>query len=288
MIGGKLVATGTPANDMIYEALLEMHFHSAIIDHFANLYGAKFLKLLKPSPMKEAWVGFDQGWVNTSVSANQLFTDLQNAIRLNKSAVSTLFLGYFMQFKIVRSLRRSLYTPAGFPTPYFRAELDLKKNQTTGLSQHETLIRLSSIPGASVCYACGMLFDLADLYSPPDLMKLRCVCFPAPVNFNDDSRHFVAFRHQTDTQPKWCSEPVNGVSMAFSDWASPTSEYGPKMQLPEEVLDLIKSVAEHTSVRRDSPSLFTEAIEGRTEANLITRLIPESFTLIELEKKTDE
>jgi len=270
------MASKAPSYDIIYEALLEMHFHSAIISHFSNLYGANFLKLLKPSPQQEAWVGFDQGWVNTSVTTSQLFNDLQTAIQSGSTSVNKLYIGYFMQFKVVRKFkRRSRFTPNSFTSPYFRAELDLAANKTTGISQHETLMRLSNIPGAAVCYACGMLFDLADLYIPPDLGKLRCVTVPPPINLGDDDRHFIAFRNETDANPKWCSEPVDGQSLSFDEWASPNSRYGPQALPPQAILDLIKAAAHTVSENQKT---------RQRDADPITSSLPESFTLIELEK----
>lgn len=47
----------------VVEALLEMHYHPAIVQMFAQTFGARFLRLFKPSTRTEAWVGFDQGWV---------------------------------------------------------------------------------------------------------------------------------------------------------------------------------------------------------------------------------
>lgn len=45
----------------INESLLEMHYHRAIVECFTQIYGARYLRLFKPSSRLEAWVGFDQG-----------------------------------------------------------------------------------------------------------------------------------------------------------------------------------------------------------------------------------
>src|SRR4028119_1219889 len=160
----------------INEALLEMHFHSAVVAHFSNLYGAEFLRILKPVPQKEVWVGFDQGWVYTTVSNEILLNQLKSAIETNATSVSNLYIGYFLQFKVVqRMMSKSKLKPDIYSTPYFRSELSLERNKNSGMSQHETLIRLSDVTNASVSYACGMLFDLDEIYRPPNLAKLRCV-----------------------------------------------------------------------------------------------------------------
>jgi len=65
--------------DIITEALLEMHYHRGMIDLFQGVFGARMLKLLKPSPQQEAWVGFDQGWAATSLSTADLFASLRQS-----------------------------------------------------------------------------------------------------------------------------------------------------------------------------------------------------------------
>ena len=46
-------------SDEITEALLELHYHRAIVDLFAHFFGAGFMRMLKPSTQQEMWVGFD-------------------------------------------------------------------------------------------------------------------------------------------------------------------------------------------------------------------------------------
>lgn len=258
----------------INEALLEMHFHSAVVSHFSNIYGASFLRLLKPVPQKESWVGFDQGWVYTTVSNAILMKSLRDAIESSATTVSKFYIGYFLQFKVVQKMvSSSKLMPSGFATPYFRSELSLNPNKTTGISQHETLTRLSGINNASVSYACGMLFDLEEIYKQPNLTNLRCVpIVTAPSGWTTNQRHFIAFRNISDTAPMWCSDPVEGVSMSFDEWASPDSRYGPKTLTPEQILELIQAASHALNVRK------LRAVGG----------LPESFTLIEFETGTNK
>ena len=58
---------------MVTEALLEMHYLKSMVNLFSNTFGRKFLKLLKPSPQNESWVGFDQGWVSTDQDVSVFF-----------------------------------------------------------------------------------------------------------------------------------------------------------------------------------------------------------------------
>lgn len=162
-------------SEVLTEALMEMHFHYAIKDMFESVFGARFLRLLKPSQQREAWVGFDQGWVRTSVSSTEFYNDLKDKIRA-EAAEENFYLGYFFQFKIVNKIRRSSsIKPPTYTVPYYRVELSLGANQTTGLSQHETLLRLSNIRSAQVYYACPMIFNLDEIYNEPDLNKLAMV-----------------------------------------------------------------------------------------------------------------
>ena len=97
----------------VTEALLEMHFHRAILECFKDIYGANFLRLLKPSAQNEAWVGFDQGWSHTGLSNAQLLEELKQAVASGKASVPSFYVGYFMQFKTVQHMhKRTKYAPA--------------------------------------------------------------------------------------------------------------------------------------------------------------------------------
>lgn len=212
-MGGRIVL------DTITEALLQNYFFSAQVKHFESVFGGKFLRVLQPSPQKEAWVGFDQGWVRTSVSNEELLDHLRAAVQSRATSVRSFYLGYFLQFKTVqRVTRRSRHFPVGYPIPYLRSELSLEPNKTTRLSQHETLLRLSRINFASVSYACAMLFDLDEVYEKPNLDRLRCVdLLAAPTGWATNEPHFITFRTEDDSAPLWCSQPVEGKSLSFTE-----------------------------------------------------------------------
>ena len=272
-----------------------MHFHHAVINHFASTYGANFLTLLKPSPQNEAWVGFDQGWAYTSLSANDLFTSLQGAIKTSSTSIEHFYLGYFLQFKkVTLQSRKSKYVPNGFPTPHYRSELSLSPNQTTGLSQHETLLRLRDIQNASVSYACAMLFNLSDIYKPASLDDLRCVPLAsAPSGWATNEKHFILFRDKNDQTPLWLSDPVEAVSYSFREWASPQAEHGPKKLGAAQIIELIETAARELMVKEERSGIPTQRDlfqkrEGEREAFVRSAgLMPENFTLIEF-AQTDE
>lgn len=209
-------------SEIITETLLEMHFHQALVENFANLYGAKFLRLLKPSTQQEVWVGFDQGWVNTSLTTEQLFNELRQTIQGQSSSVNNFYLGYFLQFKSVKRVtRQSKLMPANYNTPYFRSELSLTPNENTKLSQHETLLRLTAVNNANVYYACAMLFDLDEIYEQPNLDRLRLVdVTTSPTGWATNQRYFITFQIENDTNPLWCSDPVQGKSYSIREWLS--------------------------------------------------------------------
>lgn len=272
-------------SEIITEALLEMHFHRALVERFRQQYGAAFLRLLKPSPKQEAWVGFDQGWVRTSVTTGQLFADLQAAIQSQATNVSNFYFGFFLQFKIVeRMVRNSKLKPGHYITPYFRSELSLNPNSTTGISQHETLLRLNTVVGASVSYACGMLFDIADIWEAPRVDKLRCVDIStSPAGWATNQRHFISFQTETDPSPLWCSEPIEGKSMSFDEWAFGDYHISPKKMTGKEILNLIMATLEE--IRRINKKRI-EAMETdyrREQKDSFTKLLPSSFTIIEFD-----
>ncbi|MFX0198020.1 MAG: hypothetical protein ACFFCW_18020 [Candidatus Hodarchaeota archaeon] len=270
-------------SDIITEALLEMHFHRAIIQHFESIYGANFLRLLKPSSQQEAWVGFDQGWIHTTLSNQELFDELRQAVQSANISVKDFYLGYFLQFKIVeRILRRSRFMPISYTLPYLRAELSLEPNTRTGLSQHETLLRLSQINNAAVCYACPMFFESDDIYANPDLDRLRCVDMSsAPSGWATNQRHFAMFQHEFDPTPLWCSEPSRGKALSFKQWASPDVGIGPRKLSGQETMDLIKTAVNTVkpTIRELQQQLFP------TETDMVTRVLPESFTILKFGSK---
>ena len=267
--------------EIITEALMEMHFFHAQVRHFQRIFGANFIKLLKPSAHNEAWVGFDQGWVRTSLSTQELFDDLKTAIQSKATSVNHFYLGYFLQFKIVRRLiRRSRHFPPHYSAPYLRSELSLEANKTTGLSQHETLLRLSGINHVVVSYACAMLFESDDIYKKPDLDLLRCVDIStSPTGWATNERHFITFRTESDPSPLWCSDPIEGKALGFKEWASLDSKIGPRKLTAEELLNIIEGVNEEIGGRgaKRQRGLFKQS-------EFSARYLPECFTIMEFEE----
>ena len=236
---------------------------------FAQTFGARFLRLFKPSTRAETWVGFDQGWVLApSITNEQLYDRLSQAIKVGDSTVQGFYVGYFLQFKVLREMvRRSRYAPT-YGAPYLRSELSLIPNPSSGLSQHETLLRLSQVQNAFVYYACPRLFDLDQIYDPPDLDTIEIVdVSQAPGGWLPADRHFLAFQKSLVASSQWLSEPVEAKSFACSEWVR-NRNLSPHRRSGAEITTLIEDCASALSVGRD---LDVHQL----------RKIPQSFTILE-------
>jgi hypothetical protein len=204
----------------VTEALLEAHYTRALARLFAETFGTKVLRLLKPSTNKEVFVGFDQAWIKTELAEDQLEKELKAAITKGKDN-DRIYVAFFLQFKLAELLIiRSKYCPTSFAPPYLRSELSLEPSEDTGISQHETLCRLQSALGSKVevSYACGLLSSADDVYDEPDLDKLRIVPVKGAPALTP-GRHFIAFQ-DASSQPFWCSEATEGSAKSLREWAT--------------------------------------------------------------------
>jgi hypothetical protein len=206
-----------------------MYFARPLADLFAATFGVRFLRLVKPSSNREAYLGFDEGWVRHDLTPAQFETSLRTAIATQGKMVDRFYVGYFMQFKRVHRMKnRSDYTPAGWHGEHYRSEIDTSIGQSTSLSQHEVLVRLSRLRGADVSYACGMIFDAHAIYDDPSLDTLRIVPVDAAVakgsaTWKSGERHFIYFP-SLDGAPEWCSDPFEGVSWHPREWVDERRE----------------------------------------------------------------
>jgi len=263
---------------MITEALLEMRYFNPLVEHFKALYGADFLTLLKPSPQNEAWVGFDQGWARTTISSSGLFQELRQTIQNNSPHARDFYFGYFLQFKVVNKMvRRSKVIPDNYATPYLRSALSLEPNLKTGLSQHETLLRLSNVVNASVYYACPMLFDIADIWRDASLDDIRFVNIKtSPSGWATNTQHYIMFQDENDGSPLWKSEPVKTRALTAKEWSSPDAEDSPHKMSGEQLVEVIEKTR----------SIILEAggkrlhLSSNDYNDSYTQLIPPGFTIM--------
>lgn len=203
----------------INETVLEMHYHKSLMELFStNLgLGAGAFNFYKYSPQRECFVGFDQAFVRSDLTDQEMFEKLKSSALSNGYRLSSTFIGLFLQYKVVKQMqRRPGHTPSMITNrPYYRVSLDTKKNINTGFSQHELLYNLNSNIGAFVYYACPMLFERTELYSSePDLESLRLADVTScPDAYSDNDSHFIYF-NDTNSTPIWCSDPVEGKAIS--------------------------------------------------------------------------
>jgi len=265
----------------INETVLEMHFHHELMNEIRTTLGlgkGKF-NFYKYSPQKECFIGFDQAFVKTDLSENELFSQLKNSAKNKGYGLPNFFLGLFLQFKVVKELqRRSRVTPRSITTnPHFRASLDTKKNINTGFSQHELLFNLNKNIGAFVYYACPMVFDRTELYSAkPDLTKLRLADISScPSDYSDNDSHFIYFS-DTTSQPVWCSEPVNGKAFSPGEFIESIREVIQTEGVIESQLKLLDEMQSYYTLKE-------EGTEGN-KAKLI-EIMHESFVIVRYEEE---
>lgn len=263
--------------ERIPESLLEMHHHSALVAHYAALYGAKVMKLYKPVPQKEAWVGFDQAWTRTDLTQAQLHDALVSAVQVGGKSIGKFYVGEFLQFKVMdRKIRASKVMPSGFSTPYIRTELSLAPNKLTGISQHETLRRLSGVAGASVYYACPMLFESDEIWEQPaDLTKLRLVDVKSsPSGWLTNESHHLIFQ-DAYASPLWCSDPLPATGL---DFLQRPADFLPHTMSGEAAIEFIGACERAVRQAPDTERRQRDLIE---EVALPSNYLPECFALYE-------
>ena len=132
----------------INETVLEMHFHSVLIDLVKKKLGlgpnAKF-NFYKYSPQLEKFVGFDQAFVMSQLPDDVLFNQLKSSATNSNYHMGATFVGLFLQFKVVQKLdKKSKKSPPPVSTsPYYRVSLYTSRSSANEKSQHELLYQLA-------------------------------------------------------------------------------------------------------------------------------------------------
>lgn len=218
-----------------------MYFLQGTLKELGSMYGVGSLRLIKPSPHDEKWIGIDQAWVSTTLTDDEFVKHLKGTVSSGKAA--PFYFAVFRQYKRVEEISRaSKYTPErGKPNewgrPYYRCDIYtepgqeyeiLKTNKSkkaSGVqptySQHEALIRLSALPNADVHYACPMAFTPIDVWKAPDMNQVRLVPVrpTQPTYAGDGKRHHLCFRTPSDPSPEFHSdEAVEARSISSTAW----------------------------------------------------------------------
>jgi hypothetical protein len=247
----------------------EMHYHLPLMNLFRAAFGLRpggQINFFKYSPQKECFVGFDQAYVMTDLGVDDFFNILQQSAMSNNYNLREVIVGYFLQFKVVKPMQKwSRYTPPQVVNrPYFRANLDTKKNAYTGLSQHELLFNLSRNRGAMVYYACPMLFERTELYEVNvDLDKLRLADLQTcPESYSDNDNHYIFFNDINDV-PIWRSEPVVGKAITPFNFAHLLVERARALQPTESMKTLFDILTNVEAVGLSEQAKYFEGKQRR-------------------------
>ncbi len=261
----------------INETVLEMHFHNPLMKLFQDTVGLGkgSFNFYKYSPQKECFIGFDQAYIKSDMTDKELFRVLRNSAMNSGYNLSNFFVGYFLQFKVVKEMQKRVrHTPSQIISrPHYRVSLDTQKNINTGFSQHELLYALNKNNNAMVYYACPMVFEKSELYkSPPDMSLLRFADLTdCPHIYDDNESHYIYFDDK-QSNPIWCSDPVEGAAYT-----------------PQFFVNDIKNRVDSEEFRADQLKLL-DALEG-TEENVFSKkkekvlnMVSESLTIIRYAK----
>jgi hypothetical protein len=245
------------------------------------------LNFYKYSQQLECFVGFDQAYARSDLTEAEFFNLLKKAAATGSYALSDKFIGYFLQFKVVKAkytIRRD--TPPQIRNrPHYRSSLDTKKNLTTGVSQHELLYKLSKNPGAFVYYACPMVFDRAKLYEVNiDLEDLRLADLTScPSPYDDNDNHFLYF-DDPHADPVWCSEPHVGKALSPRLFAEVLRLRISQLDPAQAARDLLESIStiNDPSSEKETSSLDLYSLRRRLS------LVENSLTIIQIKNKNSK
>ena len=270
----------------INETVLEMHYHRPLMDLFRTTFGVGpggQMNFFKYSPQKECFVGFDQAYVMTDLGVDDFFDILRRSAMSNNYRLREVFVGYFLQFKVVKEMQQSTrYTPPQVVNrPHYRAGLNTKKNVNTGLSQHELLFNLSRNQGAMVYYACPMLFEHSELYEVNvDLDKLRLADLQScPGSYSDNDNHYIFFNDVNDV-PIWRSEPTTGEALSPLAFALLLQERVMALQPVESMKALLDILTNVEAIGLSEQALYFEGKQRRD----ILELTHDSLTIIRIRR----
>lgn len=267
----------------VTEALLEAYYFDALRNQILARFPGSRLRFFKPSPQEERWVGFDQGWSETDLPQPEFLDRLRGAIAAPPGRLDRIYIAYFLQFKRAeRLVRGSRLRPAGIQTPYIRFELSLAPDAISGLSQHETLLRLSRNTTFPVDYACPMLFDPPDIRKPARIEDVRFVPLSeAPGGWATNQRHFLVFQTAGDNAPLWASDVKKGTAEGFQSWFSESRHRSVRPLGGEEVAGLVDQTWK--TLLGEIPERIRKR-RGFEEDHVVVRALPDGMTIVEIDR----
>lgn len=262
------------------ESLLEMVYFFPMKAEFEYILGKKVNAIYKPSPQKEAWLGFDQAWTNEEISENE-FYDI-----IIKKRKSSRFLAYIMQFKVVQKQKHYKKIARNFTVPshyndgdlYYRSPLKTEPSKKGTTSQHELLLNIkSNYDFIEVYYACPMLFSQLDLFRP-DFMKdetkfrkhlleqlvlVDVVSAPDPStsSWKSSNNHHIMWKDESGSDIYWCSQPQKGKKETYKKWIEGVDQ---KFLSNEQLIDNIKELKAIMPDKEDEQEAFRDVYSKLT------------------------
>ncbi|PHV27552.1 hypothetical protein CSQ93_14275 [Janthinobacterium sp. BJB426] len=132
-----------------------------------------------------------------------------------------------------------------------------------------------------VYYACPMIFEKAALYEVNvDLDGLRLVDLSScPSDFSDNSKHYIYFDN-TQSQPIWCSEPVEGKAINPQQFAERVVGQL-KQTSPDES---VKQVSELLLMMKENDNHAQDAFGQTGPKNFGLSAFADSLTIIRIDE----
>ncbi|EPY7708302.1 hypothetical protein ACN1JM_000343 [Bacillus pacificus] len=247
----------------IPEALLEMYYFHPLKEAIESVLGKKINRIYKPSPQKEAWLGFDQAWVNNQISEEDFYNMIKERVdkkskppyKYNKYT----YIAFLLQFKVVEKKQGimrswkgrdlSFWIPSKYTPPYYRSLLKTEPSKKAEYAQHDLLYKINNkFKDFGVYYACPMLFEHQEIFVPKvDLDKLILVDLdsaPSPYTkeWKKYNKHHIMFQDIDGKEMEWCSRPQKGTSFSSKEWIEQKVK-GNRLD-SEGVLTLITNIKE--------------------------------------------
>ena len=240
------------------ESLLEMNYFRLLLEEYKQMMNNPNIVVFKPTTVQEKWYGFDQSFISTTNSNPQIADDIKGFIHNGKKISDPIYQAVFLQFKVVdRMQRRSARMPPSFETPYYRSDLYLDRNKDTGLSQHETLLRISRLENGETHYVCPMIFSIEDVRRTPSTSDLQFVDIrTAPSGWVTSEKHAICFQ-TPQSVPLWCSDPIPGESLTWRQVVERLTNLS-----EDEVLSLIDEAKSITQSSGDISKLMLQSAES--------------------------
>ncbi|MNJ87967.1 hypothetical protein D3C87_55030 [compost metagenome] len=284
-------------DDRIAEILLEKHFFERIAQHINKNHrpvghGPRRFKKISFHNNMEHWYGFDQGFVYCDEKHASIEQKLRHALKPHmRKNIPSLQIAFFFQFKVPKVSKHpkvllnsvsSISPPFSGNFPYYC--LDMKKNKTTGMSQHETLFQLSKVANCNAFYALPLVFsrNQIDRTEHPSLKTLCAIPIStAPKSWVKDSAdHFIAMRDRKGTDSYWCSTPELAKSVNTDALFNPESPF----RIPSISDDqLFRLIADSVTAINPTHAEYTANNEESFEALIsdAKKFLPPSFHILE-------